>query len=695
MKKIFVAFFAAVVSLTSMGQTPTQDTTSKAPADTTVQREIEVEQVAVRATRRGNYINNRSMSKTEVVNKLGLQKMACCSAAESFENSASVTVGSSDGVTGTKQIRMLGLNGIYTSLMNEGRVISRSMSAPYALNFMPGPWLSGVHISKGIATVAAGPEALTGHINMLTKDPTTKEPLFINAYIDSELRTELNITSSLQINENLSTAIFAHGSIEPLGYDHNHDGFLDTPKGGLMAFGNNWQYVAPYSGIEIRGGVKYVGDKRMGGQMNFDHNAPRSYSTDGLYGSQIENQQVNAYFKLAVPTDDKGSNFALTADYNYFFQKAYYGLKDYFGRQNSAFLDAKYFMHFSEAHNLLVGISGTFDYIGEGLQDRFVSNGDVLHNSWNLNRNDKMGGVFAEYTYSLHDKLSVIGGLRLDYANFYGWYVTPRAHVRWSITPRTTLRVSGGLGYRAASIISDNLGVLATGRQIQIADNLDRMERGASVGGSITQTFKLAGDNNASVSVDVFHTAFQNQVIADQEYASNKVFFYNLGAGNSQATAYQIDFNWQPIERFDILLTFRYNDTRVKLRTEQSTEEVSRIKPLIDQFKGLINLQYATKFRKWVFDFTAQVNGQTRLPGTVVEQAGMDFSPVYPMLFAQITKSFKQWDIYLGCENILDYRQQNPVLSAENPFSENFNASIVWGPLMGRKIYLGVRFKLL
>lgn len=690
-----MVILAAMTSMASaQGQTPI-DTTKAAAADTSIQREVVVEKVSVRGTRRGNYINNRSTAKVEVMNKLGLQKMACCSAAESFENSASITVSNSDGVSGTKQIKMLGLNGIYTSLMNEGRVISRSMSAPYALTFMPGPWLSGVHISKGIATVAAGPEALTGHINMLTKDPTAKEPLFVNAYIDSELRTELNITSSLQLTENLSTAIFAHGSIEPLKFDHNHDGFIDTPTGGLVAVGNNWQYVAPYSGIEIRGGVKYVGDDRSGGQMAYDRNATRTVNiANRLYGSHIKNDQVNAYFKLAIPLDERGSNFAMTADYNYFYQKAYYGLKDYYGRQNSAHFDAKYQHTFSEAHSLLVGLSGTFDFIGEGLNDSYIKGGVVNNKFWDLSRTDKMAGIFAEYTYSLHEKLSVIAGVRLDYADFYGWYVTPRAHLRWGITPRTTLRVSGGLGYRAASILSDNLGVLATGRQINIAQNLDRMERGASVGGSFTQTFKLAKDNNASVSLDVFHTAFQNQVIADQEWNSNSIFFYNLGAGDSHATAYQIDFNWQPIERFDILMTFRYNDTRVRLQNEQSAVQVDRIKPLIDQFKGLINLQYATKFRKWVFDFTAQVNGQTRLPGTVVEQAGMEYSPVYPMLFAQVTKSFKKWDIYLGCENILDYRQSNPVLGAENPFSENFNASVVWGPLMGRKIYLGVRFKL-
>ncbi len=678
----------------------TSDTLTKKEAqDTVTFKEVEIEQIAVRGVRRGNYIGGHQLMKTEVVGKLGLQKMACCNVAESFENSASITVSNSDGVTGTKQIRMLGLNGIYTSLLQDGRVVSRGLSSPYELTYMPGPWLSGVHISKGIATVSAGSEAMTGHINMQTKSPELEEPLFINVYVDQELRSEVNLTSSLQLNENLSTAIFGHFSIEPLKRDHNGDGFADMPVGGLLTLSNNWQYIAPRSGVQIRGGVKYVADKRMGGQMLFDHSIERELQQN-YYGSNIENEQVNAFFKIAKPTDDYGSNLAFTADYNYFRQKAFYGIKDYSGRQNSLFADLKYYWNMSDNHTLLFGASTTMDFIGEYLSDRYINPissqpypSSVMSRDWDLGRNDKMGGVFAEYTYTLGSKLTLIGGVRLDYANFYGFYATPRAHLKWSITPRTTVRASGGMGYRAASLLSDNIGILATGRMIDIAEGLDRMERGATFGGSFTQTFRLAADDNASVSVDVFHTSFSNQVIADMEWDASKVYFYNL-RGGSTATAYQIDFNWQPLPRFDVLVTFRYNDTRIKLQNSMSEEFIERERPLVDKFKGLINLQYATKFRKWVFDFTAQINGQSRLPITTVEQSGMAYSPVYPMLYAQVTKNFKRWNIYLGCENLLDYRQTNPVLNAESPFSTDFNAAVIWGPLMGRRVYLGVRITL-
>ncbi len=660
-------------------------------ADTT-DREVVVESVTVKGKVRGNYINSSSLMKSEVVGRIGLQKMACCSAAESFENSATITVSNSDGVSGTKQVRMLGLNGMYTSLMSDGRLISRGLSAPYALSFTPGSWLSGIHISKGIAAVPTGNGAITGHINMQSKLPTSLEPLFINAYVDQHLRTELNATSSLQLNEYVSTSILGHYSMEPLAMDSNGDGFLDTPKSNLFALANNWDIYLPNSGIEIYTGAKYVNSLKQGGQMDFIHGAGGSNRSE-IWGLQTDIEQLDLFFKLALPTDDKGSNLAILADYNYFTNNSFYGLKDYNARQDAFMFDAKYFWKFNDSHALVLGVAATADLVNESLKDN-----DPQHTEYstglNLDRDDITVGAFAEYTYTIHNKLTLITGARLDHANFYGYYFTPRLHMNWRVTPTTNFRVSGGLGYRPTSLISDNMAMLATGREIIIADDLDRMERGTSFGGSLTQSFEFLGDEKAMISFDVFHTTFENQVIADQEWDDSQVYLYNIKNG-SWATAYQVDFNWSPVERMDILMTFRYNDTKINLANADHPANFNEVdKPLVDKFKGLVNIQYATKFRKWVFDFTAQVNGQQRLPSTVVSTTESDYTPIYPMLFAQVTKNFRKLSLYLGCENLLNFTQDTPVINPQSPFSEDFNASVVWGPLMGRKIYFGLRFTL-
>ncbi len=685
------AGMALVVTMAMSFTATAQEVSTDAPADSTY-KDVEIEGVTVNATRRGNYINSSSLMKSEVVGRIGLQKMACCSAAESFENSATVTVSNSDGVSGTKQVRMLGLNGMYTSLMSDGRLISRGLSAPYALSFTPGSWLSGIHISKGIAAVPTGNGAITGHINMANKLPTAPEPLFLNAYVDQHLRTELNATSSLQLSENVATSILGHYSMEPLAMDENGDGFYDTPTGNLFALANNWDIFLPNSGIEIYTGAKYVNSLKQGGQMDFVHGEGGSNPAE-IWGLETDIEQFDVFYKMAIPTDTKGSNVALLADYSYFTNNAFYGLKNYSARQDALSFDAKYFMHLSPSHNLVFGAAATADLVKESLVDNSAAH-TLYPNGLNLDRDDITVGAFAEYTYTIHNKLTLIAGARVDYANFYGYYFTPRLHMNWRVTPTTNFRVSGGMGYRPTSLITDNMSVLATGREIVIADNLDRMERGVSLGGSITQSFSLLNDEKATLSFDVFHTSFDNQVIADQEWDGSQVYFYNIKNG-SWATAYQVDFNWAPVERLDILMTFRYNDTKINIADAAHPTNFQEVdKPLVDKFKGLINLQYSTKFRKWVFDFTAQVNGQQRLPSTTLTPGQDDYTPVYPMLFAQVTKNFKKWTVYLGCENLLDFRQDNPVLNPQSPFSEDFNASVVWGPLMGRKIYLGMRFTL-
>lgn len=619
-----------------------------------------IETISVTKRRAANYIARGNVLKAEVTSAAGLAKMACCNLAESFENSATVSVGYSDAISGARQIKMLGLNGIYTQMLDESRPIMRALSSPYGLSYTPGAWLQSIQTSKGVSSVVAGHEAIAGQINIEPRKPTDLDRLFVNAYFDQDLRTELNLSSALQLSDRLSTVLLAHGSTDPKRIDHNHDGFMDMPLTAQMNFANRWLYAVP-GGVQIRAGVRFVRESRKAGQMDYDF----SHRNTDYWGSKIENKLFNGYLKVAVPTDERGSNLALVTDYTYYDQSSYYGLRTYSAGQNSILANIFYQWKITDNHTLIVGASTTMDYIKEQL-DRSP-----------LNRNDIIAGAFAEYTTNLGDKVTIIGGLRVDNANFYGTFLTPRAHLKWSLTDALTLRGSAGLGYRASQPISDNIWALATGREIIIDPLLQRMERAATFGGSLTQTFPLGRDENSSVSVDVFRSLLSNQVYADQESNPSQVQFYNV---SGQTTTYQIDFTWQPIERFDVLATFRYNDSKINNSFE---------KPLIDRFKGLLNLQYATKFRRWVFDVTGQINGQSRLPQTT--GVTQEYSSVFPLFFAQVTRKFKGVEVYLGCENIGDYKQQHPIISAENPFDTSFNSSVIYAPLMGRKIYAGIR----
>ena len=679
---------------------------------------VELEGVVVEGNLSGNFVKRDGIVKGEMISFAGLCKMACCNLAESFENSASVTVGYSDAISGARQIKMLGLAGTYTQILDENRPIMRGLSAPYGLSYTPGMWLNSIQVSKGVASVTAGHEAITGQINLEHRKPTDSERLFVNLYLDDELRPEANVSTAFPVSRDkkLSSVILLHGSgdTDVRKMDHNHDGFRDLPRSAQFNVANKWLYAAD-NGTQVRWGWKFVQESRLGGMLDYQNtDAMREamfrdwdWQAEGtrmpLYGSHIRNRNANGYFKVGMPVgpsvydeaeqDEMRSNLAFVADFDHFDEEAYFGLNDYSGNQNSLALNLMYNHYFTYRSSLNVGVQAHLDYYRETLGNDTPWLGS--DRAYDFGRDEEEVGAYAEYTYAVRDKFSVVAGLRGDYNAFYDrFFLTPRGHVKWNVTPSTTLRASAGLGYRSTNVITDNIGMLATGRELVIPalGDLDRLEKALTLGGSLTQTFGLVNPGDATLSFDYFRTQFCNSVVVDQEYDAQTIRVYDSD-GRSFTDTYQIDFSWTPVERLDIFATFRYTDSRMTIdRPDGTTARVER--PLVSEYKTLLNIQYATKFRRWVFDATAQLNGPARIPTQTGDLADSRYSPRYPMFYAQVSRKVGKFDIYVGCENIADYRQEDPILNAANPYDYKFNSMNVWGPLMGRKFYAGLRFNL-
>ena len=682
---------------------------------------VELEGVVVEAAQSGNFVKRDGIVKGEMISFAGLCKMACCNLAESFENSASVTVGYSDAISGARQInKMLGLAGTYTQILDENRPVMRGLSAPYGLSYTPGMWLNSIQVSKGVASVTAGHDAITGQINLEHRKPTDEERLFVNLYLDDELRPEANISTAFPVSRDgrLTSVLLLHGSADTdvRKMDHNGDGFRDLPRSAQFNVANKWLYAAD-NGMQIRWGWKYVEESRLGGMLDYRNTRSmreamarewdweRTGGTMPLYGSYIRNRNANGYFKLGMPVgasvydadaqDEKRSNLALVADFDHFDEEAYFGLNDYAGRQNSVSVQAMYNHYFTYRSSLNVGVQARLDYIRESLLNRTPWIDGRARADYDWDRNEEEVGAYAEYTYAVRDRFSVVAGLRGDYNAFYDrFFLTPRGHVKWNITPSTTLRASAGLGYRSTNVLTDNIGMLATGRAIVVPElgDLDRLEQALTVGGSLTQTFGLVEPGDATLSFDYFRTQFFHAVVVDQEYDPETIRVYG-SSGPSWTDTYQIDFSWSPVERLDLFATFRYTDSEMTIRRSDG-RPVQVERPLVSRYKTLLNIQYATKFRRWVFDATAQLNGPARIPTQTGDLADSRHSPRYPMFYAQVSRKVGRFDIYVGCENIADYRQEDPILNWENPYDYRFNSMNVWGPLMGRKFYAGLRFNL-
>ena len=684
---------------------------------------VDIDAVVIESAQRGNYAKTSGITRDEQISFAGLCKMACCSLAESFENSASVTVGYSDAISGARQIKMLGLAGTYTQILDENRPIMQGAGAAYGLSYTPGMWLNSIQVSKGVSSVTAGHEAITGQINLEHRKPTDDERLFLNLYFDSELRPEINISSAIPLtkDKSLSTVIMAHGSMHPMAHDANGDTFVDTPKSHQINVANKWLWQTE-KGVQLRWGWKYLQENRLGGQHDYTKGMYDQMLSNPLatpYGSNIFNQNINAYAKLGLPVgpertftgdpnDAVQNNFAMVLDYDNYLTDSYFGVNTVDVQEHTSRFNATYAHYFSQRSSLNVGASAYLRVMNNDYLQQRVVNG-APEKSWGFQGNAMLvePGVFAEYTYQIEDKFSLVVGLRGDYSIVQGDYyydvkaeplITPRSHIRWAITPRTTLRASAGLGHRRQNLITDNIWMMTTSRDIKFDNLYNDMESAATFGGSLSQTFRLANDDQATISFDYFRTQFLNTMIFDQERADNTIHIYNLEAkngGKSFTDNYQVDFNWTPFKGFDFFATFRYTNAKMTLEDANGDKHLVE-RPLTSRYKGLINIQYAV--RRWVFDVTAQLNGPMRLPELDgnLEKAinNPELSPIYPMFFAQVSYKMSNLTIYAGCENIGNKKQKQPIQGFEAPYAEGFNSSMVWGPLSGIKGYIGIRLNI-
>ncbi|TJZ61209.1 TonB-dependent receptor [Sphingobacterium olei] len=640
-------------------------------------------EVVVSRQRKSAYIKSMEPNRVEVLTTRELFKAACCDLSESFETNVSVDVVSNDAVTGSKQIQMLGLSGIYTQLTVENLPGPRGFATPLGLNSIAGTWIESIEISKGIGSVVNGFENMAGQINVELKKPHTSERTFFNAYANNMGRTDVNLNLSHKINEDWSVGLLLHDNfMYNKNMNFSNNGFRDAPVGNLFSGVNRWHYENG-KGVIAQFGVKFLKDDRTGGEIDF--NKATDKLTTNRYGLGFDNQRIEGFAKIGyVFPQNRLRSIGLQLSASNYKQDSYFGLNTYLSEQNSGYANLIYQDVVGTVnHKYKVGTSLTYDDYAE----------DV--NSYNFDRKEIVSGVFAEYTFSPSEKFDAVLGIRQDYNNIYGWFTTPRAVLRYSPVSGTTIRLSSGRGQRTANIFAENVSILASSRTInyaaldngELAYNL-KPEVSWNTGLTFDQDFQLFG-RESGISVELFHNNFQNQVIVDYE-DPRAVSFYNLD-GKSFSNSLQAEFRFMPAQHFEARLAYRLLDV-------QTDYEAGRLqKPLTAKHRGFMNLAYNTH-SGWSFDYTLNVVGQKRLPSTAAnpqEYQLSTFSEAYLTMNAQISKTLgkaKNFDVYVGGENLSNYYQKNPVLAFEEPFGNYFDTNLLWGPLTGRMFYAGIRY---
>lgn len=640
-----------------------------------------LEEVVVTRRQQSNFINKLSPNRVETLTAKELFKAACCDLSESFETNASVDVVSNDAVTGSKQIQLLGLSGIYTQLTVENLPGPRGLSSALGLNSIAGPWIEAIQISKGMGSVANGFESMAGQINVELKKPHHSEQLFLNSYINSMGRTDFNLNLAHKISDKWSVGMLLHDNfMYNKNMNFSNNGFRDLPVGNVFSGINRWHYEDG-KGLIAQFGLKYLNDDRTGGQTDFDKKKVNQDS----YGLGFDIERIEGFAKIGyVFPNHKLRSIGLQLSGSHFKQDNYFGLRTYNGTQNSGYANLLYQDVVGNVmHKYRVGLSMQYDQYKEGVQQ------------YDFRRTEVVSGGFAEYTFTPNEKFDAVLGLRQDYNSLYGWFTTPRLVVRYAPTTTTTLRLSSGRGQRTANIFAENMSLFASSRAIDLeklaaGDKAYGLAPEVSWNTGITadQQFQLFG-REAGLSLELFHNNFSNQVVIDLEnpQAAN---FYNL-QGKSYSNSLQTEFRFMPAPHLEARLAYRMLDV-------QTDYQEGRLqKPLTAKNRGFMNLGY-NLHSGWSFDYTLNVVGPKRLPSTEAnpeEYRARSTSPSYVTMNAQITKSFgkaKNFDIYVGGENLSNYYQKDPILAHEDPFGPYFDTNLLWGPLAGRLFYMGFRY---
>jgi outer membrane receptor protein involved in Fe transport len=657
--------------------------TIKIGAESELQVVLKSDQTLDEVTVRGGSgtIDRLSPHQTEIITTRTLAKAACCNLSESFETNASISVSYGDAVTGSKQIQMLGLSGTYIQTNVENIPSLRGLASTFGLNFIPGTWIQSIDIGKGAGSVVNGYESMTGQINVELQKPDTDEKLFLNTYVNSFGRAELNLNLAHQLNKKWSTGLLTHGSTLRNRIDQNDDGFLDLPLYSQVNAINRWKYQGEK--LMAQFGVKALVEDRMGGQTGFEKEMRGSTQAYG-FGAKVNRYEFFSKIARLFPEQPyKGLGLIVNASLHD--SKSYFGLTNYDGKQKTLYANLIYQSIIGNTnHSYKTGLSYLLD------------NYDERYKSLNLARNESVPGAFFEYTFNSLDKFVLVAGGRVDFHNLYGTQWTPRLHLKYNLTDQTILRASAGKGFRVANPLAEYYGNLVSSREVAFREQI-LPEKTWNYGASVTQDFTI-GEMKGNLVVDYYRTDFENQLVADLENPQY-IRFYNL-EGKAFANSFQAEANLTPIKRFELKLAYRLFDVKQSIRNA-ADQNVVLPRMMVSRDRVLFNAGYALPYDKWKFDFTVQWNGKKRIPymGSVPDHHIPDnmnstMAPSFYNFNAQITRTFPKWDIYLGGENLSNFRQKTPIMGADQPFGERFDAGMAWGPVTGRMIYAGLRYKI-
>lgn len=680
-KIIYLASLSLLTCISASAQQSTPDSTATLKDQTLDNVTVTARAATVRTL--AGAINGKDILRDE------LFKAACCNLGESFVNNPSVDVNYSDATTGARQVKLLGLSGTYVQMLTENLPNFRGAALPYGLGYVPGSWMKSLQVSKGNSSVKNGYEAMTGQINVEYVKPEDPTGVSVNLYGNTMGKFEANADGNIHINgnKNLSTELLAHFENNWSKHDGNGDGFQDDPQVRQYNLQNRWYWKT--GNYMLHAGLSLLKEDRMSGQVNHHHSM-----TAGLapYRINIGTDRYDAYMKHAVILNpEHGTNMALMGNVSMYKQNASYGIKQYDVNEKNAYASLIFETNFTPEHNLSAGLSLNYDYLHQNLS---LPVGAIPSNYGNLYplvggiESETTPGAYVQYTYNVNGKFIAMAGLRVDHSNVYGTFVTPRFHLKWVPASFLTIRLSAGKGYRSPHALAENNYLMASGRRL-IVDKLNQ-ESAWNYGTSLSFLIPV-GQKTLKLNAEYYYTHFLSQTIVDYDTNPQELHITNLD-GKSYSHTFQIDASYPLFKGLELTAAYRYNLVKATYNGQLMW------KPLQSRYKGLLTASYKTPLGLWQFDATVALNGGGRMPEPYTLASGnlsWDRNyKAYGQLNAQITRNFRHFSVYIGGENLTNFKQKNPIVGYQNPWDNGFEPTMIYGPIQGAMGYVGIRFNL-
>lgn len=627
----------------------------------------------------GAFQSKASVGQVEIISAKEFSKAACCDLAGCFGTQGSVRVETNNVLTNTKSLSLLGLRSTYNQVLIDGMPLFNGLSNIYGINTIPSAVIKKIFISKGTASGIQGYEGIAGQINVITNDYDSVNKVYVNTYVNSFLESQFNVLSNYSLGKFTKGIFGLHTTQMHNNMDRDDDGFLDMPKTERYSFSN--KLIFDYNAKKQHQSTFYISgikENKLGGMSSY--RSIKDTIKSNTYGVAVDYSELKSYFKHAYLISEK---ILLKTQLSGFYhkQESWFGLLNYKALQTNIYGNIEMDYKYNKDNKFTVALSHRFSNIEEKIR---FNNSDTIrkYNGQYLNNWNVTGLLLENNNVFLEDKLVLLTSLRIDYYNRVRY--TPRFLLRYIPNEQHTLRYSIGTGWRIPTVFSDYQSVLGGNRNVVFSENPD-VEQAINTGISYGYEWDI-GVNHFSLNGDYYHTYFKNQYVGDYLSSSSQVLFYNQKNASFTDVA-QLDFNAILNKRIEFKLNYNYTNAIITINGTKENQV------FIPKHRLLGSLSY--HLEHWQFDFQGHWNGRQHLPNTssnpLKYQRG-NYSPGYFNANTQVTYKVKVLELYLGCENITNFRQIRPIVAWQEPFSTYFDTYSTWASNKGIEFYFGLRW---